>query len=223
MPVDGSSAATRISGALPPDADVESVIADSTGQYAVYAVDALTDGQIELFRVPIGGGPALRLNAPFPSPSHDVRPAIGAAPGGRVLYLASTGLFGRNELYSVPADGSTSSVRLNPPLGGDRVLEFELNGNAPGRVFFLTSDAAGISNPTESQLYSAPLDGRLPAVRHSTGVPRSILDWDVMPDGKRVVWVGDPEGGFLEQVFVAPITPKERGQGRGVTGPGPTR
>lgn len=91
---------------------------------ALYRADQDVDGVIELYSVPLTGGPTTQLNAPLVAGGNVL--GFGAAVSGtlppRVVYFADQNTDETIEVYGVPLSGG-AAAKLNGPLvaGGDLV------------------------------------------------------------------------------------------------------
>lgn len=175
---------------------------NSESKEVVYRADQETDGVYELFSVPIGGGQAIKLNAPLVKDGHVETFSI--SPNGlQVVYRADQDIDGMYELYSVAITGGTLR-KLNPPLvPGGNVLDTIASlgpesGYARGADHFsITSDSQSvvyIADQTVDEhfaLYSVPIVGGL-AVRLSPEADRNrneYLTYQVSPDGQWVTFI----------------------------------
>lgn len=152
------------------------------GLYAVYVQDAVTDGALELWSVPLAGGDPVRLSDVL-APGQHVSFAI-ASNSSRVVFQVDQDTPGKSELYSVPIAGG-AATKLNAALGtGRNVLAFAISP-AGDRVFY----SADKTTDNVFELYTVPIAGgsstRLSPARGS--------NWDVdafriSPDGTTVVF-----------------------------------
>lgn len=152
----------------------------------VYVQDAVVDDAFELWSVPIGGGPPVRLSGLLPSGS-DVRWATIAPNNQRVVYLAPQEQEGVDELYSIALAGPEGSwVRLNDPLACCWVDRFVITPDS-SRVVFSAHEGAGIGR----RLFSVPIAGGTPTVLVPSGAlfPDEGADFWVSTSSNRVVYV----------------------------------
>src|SRR5262249_40728650 len=129
----------------------------------VYLADQEVDGRVELYSVPIAGGPAVKLNGALVNGGNVLhpscrRPAAITPDGTRVVYLPDQQVDERFELFSVPITGGTA-IRLNGNLvaGGDvQPLSFT-------EPFALSADGARVVYVADQEvderveLYSVPV------------------------------------------------------------------
>jgi Tol biopolymer transport system component len=167
----------------------------------VYVADQMADGVDELFSVPIGGGPATKLNGPLVpfgrvSSTLQPRPFEISSDSSRVVYVASQEDDQSEELYSVPIAGGPV-VKLNGPLPqyGD-VLSFAI-GSDSRRVVFSSH------GPVFTQeLYSVPIEGGS-LTRLSVDAGR-IPGFRIDPAARTVVYAIDSDG-YHAELFGVPI------------------
>lgn len=171
----------------------------------------------ELFSVPIGGSsPPIKLNGAlvpggyvgFYGEDVDIRAYVQVTPdGSRAVYLADQDVDGRDELYSVPTDGSAAAVKLNGALtsGGD-VAEYAAISPDGTRVVYRADAIAD----GRFELYSVPVDGSAAAVRISGtmvagGSVRGGSRPVVLFAGNRVLYLADQDTDEVVELYSAPI------------------
>ncbi|HEX6882381.1 MAG TPA: hypothetical protein VF530_03310 [Planctomycetota bacterium] len=168
VPVDGSLPAVKLNGTN-----------RVRGGFHAYAPDSswvtfIPETELVVVRVPIQGGPAVQLT-PFVAG----RPVYAywlTPDGSRIVYRADHEVAGRQDLYTVPSDGSQQAVRVSGNLAaGGALAAFEALWITPdsGRVLFTRHHGTSVY-----ELYSAPVDGTLPPVRLHAPLAnnRSVLD-----------------------------------------------
>src|SRR5262245_11928028 len=230
VPIDGSQAPVRLNGPLVPGGDVLftptflSVEAfapmTSDGSRVLYVADQDEDEVFELYCAPTDGSqPAIKLNSAL-VPGGDVllnSPPFGpnpfwpqVSPGGNsAVYRADQETDGVIELYSVLLVGSRPPVKLDQPLGPDGdVFSAELSPAGKWVVYHASTSALG---PIE--LFRVPLRGRLARAQRTDDRDRLNVRLDpfeavsrvsISPDGSRVVYQANPNGGNDYQVFSVP-------------------
>jgi Tol biopolymer transport system component len=175
---------TKLNGPLAPplrSVSVSDYRFTSDGTRVVYRADREANQRSELFSRPLdGSGPSVKLNGPM-QPDGDVgfngntvgSFQIGA--GDRVAYAADENVNEVRELFSVPADGGASRVRLSQ--AGLRVaLPVQLDPAGTHVVYHESSGTFG-----DGPLYTVPIDG--------SGAPLALT-----PDlGVREFWIS-PDG-----------------------------
>src|SRR5262249_12399223 len=129
-----------------------------------------------------------------------------------VVYRADQDTNNVNELYSRPADGSGSVLKLNTtlPTGGS-VADFLVSPDAARVVYRADQETDG-----RSQGYSRPADGRGTAVRLSNAAATAgtvaspdadqfPVAFQISPDSTRVAYLADQETSFTVELFSRPI------------------
>lgn len=176
----------KLNAPLPsPSSDVVDFLLDPSGTYAVYVADQDVPGVRELYSVPVDlSSPPIRLSDPMPA-FGDVAmtfdsPKLEMSATGRVLYRADSLLDETFELFSVPADGSASPVRLNAPLvAGGSVIDWALSPDGTQVVYFADQTVDDSFEP-----FSVPVDGSAPPVALHPGVGSgSFVNAWVGPNG----------------------------------------
>lgn len=220
-PVDGGAPAVLLGRLLSPAASGYVFAPD--GATLFLAADLEVATVLALYRVPADGSvPPERLSTPL---TGDVRcfrgvPCLLTPDGGRAVYVADHELAGRTELYSVPTDGSSPAVRLNPtPVSGGAV-----ESNWTGSPVQLSPDGtravyrADQTVDDRFELFSVPTDGSAPAVPISgtVGAGRDVLDeftpglvdipaFRITADGSTVVFRANLGALSVYSLHAAPI------------------
>jgi len=200
-PILGVPAAVKLNPALAPGpraGDVHGYRLTPDGATVVYVADGETFDVDELYRVPVGGGPVVKLSGPYVA-------------GGKLLatdqwQITSDGVFvvysatqddpQMPELYGVPLDGSASAQKLSHAIVGsgsfDGVLGFELAPDGQRVVY------RAHQNSTLASLWVTRVDGSATPLRLS--LPTQTVSafgfqpqHHVSPDGARVVYRAGPD------------------------------
>ncbi|MCI0636241.1 MAG: hypothetical protein L0206_20355, partial [Actinobacteria bacterium] len=150
----------------------------------------------------------IKLNGPLVSgggTSGDVSDYRRSPDGTRIVYRADQEADQVFELYSVPATGASSAVKLNGPL--------PTNGDAGG--FEITPDGTRVVFHVDQELndvfelYSVPIDGSSAPVKlsgpMSAGGDVDQLTWLIAPDSSRVVYRADQDTDEVFEVYAAPV------------------
>ncbi|HEX6882372.1 MAG TPA: hypothetical protein VF530_03265 [Planctomycetota bacterium] len=203
VPLDGSAAPVQLNGALPSGGGVSigelAFSPDSTRVY--YCADQETDGRVDLYAVPLVGGPSVRLAAALQVPG--VITDIQCAPdGGRVVYRGPQA--GAMRLWSVHADGSAAPVELGGSLvAGGHVTGHDIS--ADGRHVVYTADQ---TVDDRQELWSVPIEGGQPAVRLNGPL---VAGGDVLADqltlgsDGTVLYLADQRVDGLRELWSVPI------------------
>ncbi|MGQ0600637.1 MAG: hypothetical protein ACT4QE_02960 [Anaerolineales bacterium] len=163
----------------------------------------------ELFRVPIGGGPSVKLSGPLAAGGF-VWSFIISPNSARVIYRAYQGANDVYELYSVPLDASAPPVKLNPTptTNGDVSTFYRVTSDSSRVVYVADQDTNDVD-----ELYSVPVTGGS-AIKLNTPL---VMDGDVgfqaggefftlSPDGARVVYYADQETDGRMELFSASVS-----------------
>jgi Tol biopolymer transport system component len=159
----------------------------------------------------------VKLNGPLVSGGDVVSSGFyinGAS--GRVIYRADQDTDGVMELYSVPLAGGTP-VKLNGPLvGGGNVGEGSCISPDGSRVVY----RADQDTDEVYELYSVPMTGGTPVKLNgqlvsggdvagnydSAEIPHIIQNFQISPDGSRVVYIADQDTDGIGGLYSVPIT-----------------
>jgi len=169
------------------------------GSAVIYRAPQDVFSQIDLYRVPSGGGARLRLNTP-PFPGADVSSFHITPDGSRVVYRG-TQQTSALELFSVPSDGSGPPVKLNGTLpSGGGVLDFALT---PLGVLYIASQVAS----DRYELFAVPFDGSSAPVRLTVlpaGHNGVQAGFATTADGTLAFYRADPTTIGHMELFVVP-------------------
>jgi hypothetical protein len=116
--------------------------------------------------------------------------------GTRVLYVGDQEVRYQRQLYSVPVDGNTGPIRLNPPISAFQGVSVHIEVDGRFVYYVADQDADDVH-----QLYRVPIDGSAPSLRlNGALVPGGDVWWrfSVAPDGSRVVYLADRVDNQLE-------------------------
>jgi len=179
----------------------------------VYAAQQFTAGVVELVLVPSYGSLApARLSGTLVA-GGNVQHFRLTPDGKRAVYTADQDTDEVLELYSVPLDRSAGAVKLAGPL----VVHGDVHSSA--EAFAISPDGARVVYVADQEtdqvfeLFSAPVDGRSPAVKlngplvaggdvlGASGTPL----FAIAPDAKRVVYVADERTDGRLELFSAPL------------------
>ncbi len=177
------------------------------GSRVVYLADQDTDEIFELYSVPIGGGPSVKLNGTLVTGGSI---NLGwsrfkiSPDSSRVVYLVDQDTRGVHELYSVHISGGPS-VKLNGPLapGGSprEVNDFEISEDGSRVVYLADQDANAID-----ELYSVPIGGGPTVKLNDTlfgGI--DIRVFKISPDSNRVIYKANLDSFYVTELYSVSI------------------
>ena len=139
------------------------------GTRVVFVADRDVAGREELYVVPLDGSSApMKLSGSTLADGDVVGPLVLTPDGSRALYRADLLQDEVFELFTVPVDGSGTTVRVSAAMvaGGDVALT-----NAGDPPFTVTPDGQTVLYRADQEndfffgLYAAPVDGSSPPVR----------------------------------------------------------
>lgn len=111
--IDGSGVVRRLALTPPAGGDVQAFEITADSRRVVYSGDCVVDERTELFKVPIAGGPSVRLNATLVA-GGDVAHFLLDPDGQRVVYVADQETDRMFELYAVSLQGNDSGPHAAP-------------------------------------------------------------------------------------------------------------
>ncbi|HMN30328.1 MAG TPA: hypothetical protein PKE45_19400, partial [Caldilineaceae bacterium] len=172
--------------------------------HIVFAAERDVAGMQELFRIPVGGGVSVKLNAPL-GPEGDVRRWYFSPDGNYVLYLADAEIDEQVELFSVAVSGG-AVVKLNGslPVNGD-VNNAQVTPDGSRVLYWADQEQDEVF-----ELYSVSIQGG-PVVKLNKPLhlPPDFefytVDAVIAPDGMFVVTHADQDGNGRE-LYRVPIT-----------------
>lgn len=186
----------KISGLMPNDfSDVANYLFSPDSQYVVFTADRDVSGMDELYSVRLPFGEPVKLSDVFINGGSvdDGYEAVAiSSDSQRVVYIADQDTDTKNELYSVPIDGSAEPVKINRVLSyWEDVLSMKISPDGH-RVVYLVEDSS--ASPHLQDLYSIPIAG--PGedwVRLGPDLEagRWFKDFQITPDSLRVVYIAD--------------------------------
>ena len=181
------------------------------GHYVVYQGDQETDGESELFSVPIDAScQAVKAPAKLNDP---ILPELGnidiwdISPNSqRVVYRADAKVYFRKELYSVPINRGVSDpvARLNDILvTGGYVSEFSIASNSQKVVYSAVQETAGVA-----ELYAVPIAGGGFTKLNPDILAghRGIYNFAITPNSAGVVYIADQVTPYVDELYSVAIT-----------------
>jgi len=198
VPVDGSAAPVRLSGAMGPDGSlgntpgILSVSAD--GERFAYIADQVVNQRNDLYAGPVdGSSEALAIAVPPAGVGGGVEPGMLFTPDGTRLVFRSRHVSSSHlELFSVLSDGSAPPEPLNEPTSSSlgMTVEADLALTSDGARVLYRSDEMGFN---KAQLFSVPTDGsttRLRLNEHMAST-REVTAFRLGADSSTVVYLAD--------------------------------
>jgi len=177
----------RISGPLVLNGDVSELplgfVISPDSARVVYLADAREDGRVELFSVPIEGGPAVALNAPtaFGIAGFEI-----SADSSRVVFSSRFDAAFHAELYSTPIEGGPA-VLLSALADLEGVTSWHVTPDATRVAFAARRAGDGV----EAELYVVPIGGGTPLRITPTPVAGGgVSSLAVLADSSAVVYAG---------------------------------
>ncbi len=174
------------------------------GTRVVYRADREADLRFELFSRPLdGSGPSLKLNGPMHSQGDvgvngNIQGSFAIGANDRVVYVADETVENVSELFSVPADGSASRVRLS--AAGVNVYPFKLT---PAKTHVLYENGSIFTfNPGLGPLFVVPVDGSAAPINLTPG--RIVHRFWISPGGATTVISVDPTPQSHEKLYAVP-------------------
>lgn len=176
------------------------------GSTVVYVANQDTPIADELYAVPIGGGAALKLNAPLVQEGRVTSTFNISKDSAYVVYLAEQLQKGMIELFSVPIGGG-SAVKLNGalPMGGN------VDPDGAGFKIAETSDiviyVADQSQDDLFELFSVPIGGGSPVKLNGFMQPQGdVSHMAISKDGAWTIYVADQSREGIAELYAVPST-----------------
>ncbi len=188
----------KLNGSLVSGGEVSSSTVSPDSRAVVYRAEQNTLGMLELFSVPIDGGPPTQLNGPV-FPGSDVKGDFEiTADGGRVIFRANHPTTNRTELYSVPIGGGPVTTLNDPLPAGGGVFGFDLTPDGSRVVYSGEQDTDGIS-----ELYSVSvLGGVVTKISGPMTNGGDILNTRaISADSSRVIYLADQDTDAVNELY----------------------
>lgn len=205
VPIDGSEEPTLLSsGLLPTGAEVQAYVVSPNSSRVAYVADQDSSGMMELYSVPITGGPIVKLNPTITDDDGSVDSGtLAFSPdSSRVVFLSDWQNYSDYELFSVPAAGGTAT-RLNGDLPVNGTLAgFEITPDGENVVYVASQDSASMT-----ELYIVPLTGG-DNVKLNDPLVAGGLIWRAMlsPDGGHVVYTAIQDVSTQWEIYSVALT-----------------
>ena len=172
------------------------------GSTVVYLANKDTDEVLELYSVPIGGGPTTKLNGTLPV-GGGVSSGFKISPdGSTVVYRADQDTDNVTELYGVPIGGGpTTKLNGTLPLHGDVLTGFQVSPDGSTVVYLADQNTDNVN-----ELYGVPIGGG-PTTKLSGTLPvdGDVVFSQVSPDGSTVVYLADQDTNNVFELYSVPI------------------
>jgi uncharacterized repeat protein (TIGR01451 family) len=208
VPIDGG-AAVKLNVPLPPGGGVgQTFRINADSSRVVYTiVPTQQANKVELYSVPINGGPSIKLNPPLGENGGIDTFSVDITPDDkRVVYEAVLENSVTWELYSVPIGGG-ETVKLNPPLVAGGLVNGwsspKIGADSSRVVYRAEQDTDGVY-----ELYSVPIAGGQVLKLNPPLVPGGNVgeNFYITPDGTTVVYIADQDIDGVTDLYRVPIT-----------------
>ncbi len=173
--------------------DVVNFWISPNSQYVVFTADRYINAMDELYSVRLPYGEPVKISGVFTNGGSIDDNSLSVAISSnsqRVVYIADQESDGKNELYSVPIDGSADPVKLNRELSYyEDVLWMEISPDGQ-RVVYLVDN----SFDKLQDLCSVPIGGPREdstQLGQDLTADRIYKNFKITPDSLRVVYVAD--------------------------------
>lgn len=195
LPLTGGTAVKLSPTLVSPDDVLPSAVISPSSAWTVFRISRLNSGRTELWSAPTAGpaGSAVDLDSPISAGSEVFQGFKVTPSSAHVVYTGDVELEGRQEVWSVPIDGSAARTKLNPsPLIGDWSSAWLTLSSDGGRVCFQHSYYSPISFSWSQRVYEAPVGGgavrALSAAYPSDDYLPILYRLQAAPQSRRCVW-----------------------------------
>ncbi len=188
--------------------DSSDYLVSPNGQFIVYRADQNTDGVFELYSVPVGGGPVVKLNGSLVSAGNVVSEFQISADSTRVVYRADQITDEVFELFSVSIGGGAVE-KLNGTLvsGGDVFNNLQISSDSTRVVFRadqITDEVFELFSVSIGGGAVEKLNGNLVS-GGDVGTRSTTNEFVISPDSTRVVYRADQITNNVFELFSVPI------------------
>ncbi len=192
----------KLSGTMVSGGDAVNMAINSTSTHVVFRADRETDGVVELYSVPIGGGVIQKLSGTMVT-GGNVQSFNISPDGLTVAFVADRVTNEQHELWMAPINGSVPTpVALSGPVVAGVNPAYQWAPNS-GRVVFATQKTVGVT-----ELYSIGTAMGSPLVTLSgtlvSGGDVATI-FQISPDSTRVVFRADKDTDGVDELYSAPI------------------
>ena len=204
VPIDGSSNPTRLNANLVFRGDVFGFKISGTNK-VVYRADQNLDTHQDLFVVDIQGGDPRRINTNLSPGFRTVGYFEISDFNNHVIFLAANGISGKDELYSIPLEGTHNvPINLVPnlPTFGRILVSPSISKNG---MFVVYRADERIDNVFE--LFSVPISGG-PSVRLNSDISinEDIRKFSITENSLHVVYTTEGDNRSQLKIFSVPIS-----------------
>jgi hypothetical protein len=199
VPLAGGVPPVELSESVPALKRIHGFSATADGSTVAFLAELDPAGTIELFSVPMTGGPATKLNAPLAPFGHVLDFAF--LPGASLMYLAPPVSASASELFRVSLAGGPVTP-LNPALvPGGSVLEFWVTADGARILYRADQDV-----DERVELYSVPSDASAAPVRLNQTLQSAgdVLSFVSSPGGTHAVFRADAAQDERIELFAVP-------------------
>ena len=206
---------TKISGDIQAFGDIRSSRSQISpnGQWVVFIADAEQDEKIELYSVPIGGGPRVKLNSALQADG-DVTSFFITPDSARVVFIADRLVDNRFELFSTPIRGGTIA-QLNNNLSTTQSVQSDISfayGPAQQTVLYRVQNQPNPNSVEgiETDLFSVDANGNnltqlnRPDLRANQAVVRRVA---ISPNNRSIAFTSTSTRGSIAdaELFITDI------------------
>lgn len=200
VPIDGSTAPTKLNGTLVSGGEIKEFQISTDGSYVTYRADQDTNYVDELYSVPIDGGIApTKLNGTLVSGGIVSIYQI-SADSSQVVYHADQDIDEIYELFSVPLNGSSAPIKLNGALvsGGNVEWSAKISADSSRVAYVADQDTDDVG-----ELYNVPIDGSTPPVKLSTTLTSGgdVQAFQISLDNNWVVYTADQDADDVVELY----------------------
>lgn len=181
VPIDGGTV-TQLNPALPPGGSTGlfGFAISPDGSRVVYSADQETNNVHEIFSVPIGGGPSVKLNGTLPANGAIFQFQI-TPDSTSVIYRGDEVTGGIDELFQVPIAGGTST-RISTP--GVHAFNYAISADSSTVVYQTSTGGQGLE-----ELFSVPVaGGTVTQLNAPVPVGETVASFEVSNDGSTVIY-----------------------------------
>ena len=204
VPISGGTP-VKLNGSLTSGGEVSdwNTVISPDSSRVVYRADQETRWIYEVYSVPIGGGPWIKINGALPSYG-DVN-WFGLSPdGSQVVYVAEQETTSVSELFSAPIGGGpwVKLSGLLPSGGNVEDWGVQISPDSSRVVYFAEQESYDLY-----ELFSAPIGVGGSAVKLNGPLISGgeVSFFEISPDSSRVVYGADQQSDGVYELYSVPI------------------